>query len=366
MSEIDSVTPIFGLTKEQLRPIVEEIAGGAVVSFEISLEHEPPEPYGAAAEKVIPTFHYATPTGRAGRATVFVKRYNRPGPVEAQHYRFLLEHEAPIPRLYGVLVDAQGQETLFIEYLNAGRTARSAAYRGEGLLGFVALQARFQAIEPSERLASWIGQNGIGMGDRLAGAEPALEQIWEHSRNGELGEDLQDFCSSSGRPLSQIRRLVRHVVGWCNDMPQALIHSDFSIENTGLRETGERLVMDLGSLCIGPRFFDVAGILGVPSERWYRDLSRRELAQRYMDEYARWGGTPPPMDAFLRDMGILWLAGDLRYLALHLERAFGRGWGTTPATEDDYLNCRAYLHRMLHLLLAQYLLRGTVCSVLDC
>ena len=359
------VTPIFGLTKAELWPIVEEAADEAVASFDISLEHVAPEPYGAAGEKEIPTFGYVTKTGRTGRVTVFVKRYNNAGPAEARQYRFLLAHQAPIPRLYGVLVDPEGREMLFIEYLDSSRAARSSAYRGDGLLGLLALMARFQAVVPSEEFTVWLRRDASGLCDRLAGAEPALEQIWEHSAKGEMGQDLQGFCSSSGRAFIQIRTLVRQVIERSSEMPQALLHSDFSVENTGLRESGERLVMDVGSICLGPRFFDVAGILGIPSERWYRDLSRKELARHYLGEYARWGGTPPPIDAFLRDMGILWLAGDLRYLGLNLERAFGRNWGTTPATEDDYRACRIHLYRTLHLLLAQYLMRGTRCSVLD-
>ncbi len=231
MSSGSEATPVFGQTREQLWPIVEEAAGEAVASFEISMEHDPPEPYGAAGEKEIPTFGYVTSAGRAGRITVFVKRYNRTGPAEARQYRFLVEHQAPVPRLYGVLTDPEGRETLFIEYLDAGRAARSAAYRGDGLLGFLALQARFQAIEPSPEFAAWLEDNGVAMRDRLAGAEPALQQIWEHSVNGELGHDLQDFCSSSGSALRQIRRLVRHVIepvfGYAaGSDPQRLLHRE--------------------------------------------------------------------------------------------------------------------------------------------
>jgi len=62
-------TPVFGLTREQLRPIVQSATGEAVTSFAISFEHDPPEPYGAAGEKAIPTFDYVTKNGRAGRGT---------------------------------------------------------------------------------------------------------------------------------------------------------------------------------------------------------------------------------------------------------------------------------------------------------
>lgn len=361
MSVTNDITPIFGLTKEQLWPIVEEAAGKKVDSFEISMDHQPPEPYGAAGEKEIPTFNYVSDDGRANRITIFVKRYNRTGPVEARQYRYLLNHGAPMPRLYGVLVDSEDREILFLEYLDASREKWSAA---QPVYGHLALMARFQAIQPSPEFTKWLEQRGQFI-DRLVEGELALERIWEHSRNGELGEDLKDFCSSSKRTLRQLQSLARQVTERSSQMPQGLLHTDFSLENTGRRETGERLVMDVEHIALGPRFFDPAEILGVPSERWYRKLSRNELARHYLDEYARWGGTPPPTNAFLKDMGILWLASILRYMNLNLDRSFGEMWGTTPTSEDDRQLCRTHIYRTLHMFLAQYLMRGTMCSVLE-
>ena len=359
----DEGTPVFGLTKEQLWPIVEEAAGEAVASFEMCMEHQPPEPYGAAGEKEIPTFDYVAEDGHAGRVTVFVKRYNRTGPAEARQYRCLLDHGAPMPRLYGVLVDSEGRETLFLEHVDASREARST-FQPDGLRDHLALMARFQAIQPSPEFTAWLEQRGP-FADRLVEGELALERIWEHSRNGELGEDLKDFCSSSKRVLRQLQSLARQVTQRSSQMPRGLLHTDFSPENTGRRETGERLVMDVEHITFGPRFFDPAEMLGVPSERWYRKLSRNDLARHYLDEYARWGGTPAPLDVFLKDMGILWLASILRYMDLNLNRCFGRMWGTTPTGEDDRQICRTHIYMMLNMFLAQYLMRGTRCSVLE-
>lgn len=49
-------TPVFGLTKAELWPIVEEAAGEKIESFDISMGHPRPEPYGFTAEKEMPTF----------------------------------------------------------------------------------------------------------------------------------------------------------------------------------------------------------------------------------------------------------------------------------------------------------------------
>ncbi|MHB0999266.1 MAG: phosphotransferase [Armatimonadota bacterium] len=363
IKEDGEVTSIFGQTKKELWPIVEDATGKTVTSFEISMEHQPPEPYGAAGEKEIPTFAYVAENGQSGRITVFVKRYNRAGPAEAEQYRFLLDHRAPMPQLYGMLIDSSGREILFIEYLDASREARSTV-KPDGLKDHLALMAQFQAIQPSQEFTAWLEQRPP-FSDRLVEAEHALELIWEHSRNGDLGEDLKDFCSSSRRTLRQLQSLVQQVIVRSSQMPQWLVHTDFSTENTGRRKTGERLVMDVEHITLGPRFFDTAELLGIPSERWYQILSRKELACHYLDEYARWGGTPPSLDAFLKDMGILWLASILRYMDLNLNRCFGRMWGTTPTSEDERHICRIHLYRTLNMFLAQYMMRGTICSVLD-
>ena len=76
----NTVTPIFGLTTSQLRPIIEEIAHGEpIVSFDITIEHQVHGYRGYSAEKVIPMFPYTTQSGDAGKIRVFVKRFHRTG-----------------------------------------------------------------------------------------------------------------------------------------------------------------------------------------------------------------------------------------------------------------------------------------------
>ena len=346
------VTPLFGLTKGELWPIVEEAAGMTVASFDICTEHQRPEPYGYTSEKEIPTFAYVTKAGRAGRVTIFVKRFHRTGPAESQQYRFLQAHQAPIPRMYGALLDPDGREILFLEHLDTSREARSIR-AVERLREFVALMARFHAIQPSTEYRAWLEQAPWGLHAGLTSAEPALDLIWDHARKGELGQDMKDFCSSSGRGLRQLQSLARQVMARSLQMPQGLIHTDFSTENTGRRQTGERLVLDVEWVSLGPRFFDAAELLGTPPERWRRDLSQGELTRHYLEEYARWGGSPPSLEAFLDDIRILWIADILRYLDWHLNRGLG-GSAASPADDDERRACCDYLHGTLTMLLAEH------------
>jgi len=85
MKNEDGPTQVFGLTKAELLPIVEAAAGEPVVSFEVRIAHEVQGPYGAGAEKLVPTFGYVTRGGGRGEAIVFAKRFYEelPGPREA-------------------------------------------------------------------------------------------------------------------------------------------------------------------------------------------------------------------------------------------------------------------------------------------
>ena len=75
-------TSVFGLTKAQLQPIVDNIANQPVASFHVTVEHQVRGFSGYSADKVIPTFTYTTQSGHSGKTTVFVKRFRRTGPAK--------------------------------------------------------------------------------------------------------------------------------------------------------------------------------------------------------------------------------------------------------------------------------------------
>jgi len=350
--ESREVTPVFGLTKAELWPIIEEAVGESVVSFDVRMEDKRPEPYGFSSEKAIPSFAYVTDTGRVGSVAIFVKRFHRTGPAESQQYRFLQAHQAPIPQMYGVLFDPEGREILFVEHVHICTPIGT-------LHEFLALMARFHAIQPSAEYTAWLEHRPFG----LASAEHTMERIWEHARNGELGRPLQEFSSFSIRRLRQLQSAARQVSERALLMPRGLIHTDFSRENTGRRQPGELLVFDVEWVSIGPRFFDVAGCLGWPPQKWSPDLRHRELGRHYLDEYSRWGGSPPSLEDFFSEVRLLWLAEKLRYVGFVLDRALG-GSAERPTDEEERRACCDDLYRTLTTLLAQYLLRGTNCSAL--
>lgn len=102
-------SPIFGLTREQLRPIAESMAGEPLADFTVSVEREPQGFPGWAGDKLIPTFRWRTEAGRTGEKTTCVKRMRKPWMQEARHYGYLHAHGFPacaraftlMPRLPG-------------------------------------------------------------------------------------------------------------------------------------------------------------------------------------------------------------------------------------------------------------------------
>ncbi len=91
-----NTTPVFGLTKKQLRPILDNIVSDdTVASFEVSIEHQVQGYYGYQAEKVLPTFIYTTATGRTGKVVLLVKWFYRTGVRLTSSSRAALSDQPP-------------------------------------------------------------------------------------------------------------------------------------------------------------------------------------------------------------------------------------------------------------------------------
>ena len=349
----EDATRVFGLTKAQLWPIVEAAVGEAVALCEISFEHELPRNYGYQAEKAIPTFTCTTKAGAVRRVTVFGKHFYRTGPAESVQYGFLAAHDAPIAQMYGRLYDAENREMLFLEHLDTSPEAQSLQPPGR-LRDFLSVTARLNAIRPSPKYRSWLeGWESTCLG-WIAGAERDLEGIWEHACRGELGDELRDFCAEGDSKLKQAQSIARRVAARASRMEQGLIHSDLSRENTGRRHaTGELLILDIEFVHLGPRFFDIGPYLGGAAGSDPSDPSLRELAQHYLDEYARWGGSAPESDEFLDDLYVMWVAHPLHFLNWRLGRALDGEVTWTKDREEGRRASQRELAKVLATLLQQ-------------
>jgi hypothetical protein len=328
------ITPVFGLTKAQLCPIVENIANQPVASFHVTVEHQVRGFAGYSADKVIPTFTYTTQAGSAGRATVFVKRFHRTGPAEAHHYAYLQEQDAPIPRMYGAMTDPEGRELLFLEYLDPIGNIRDSERFFDDLDNFrscLVSTAHFNAIKPVGDYTDQLPRRDVEKG--LKEACVTLERLWKHALDGDMGNTLKHLCSSARDRLSRLQAFAVGLLDPIADMDTGLIHGDVYPENTGWRPgTKELLILDLEWIGFGPRFWDAAMLLGAPDEMHPQRQHREELAQYYLDKYAHWGGEAPSLKHFLEKISVLWTAQRLSMMWFGLRHALD---GDVDWTDDQ-------------------------------
>jgi hypothetical protein len=340
---------VFDLTDAQLRPIVEAATGERVAAFDISVEHQvSAEYYGFAADKLIPTFRYVTPDGRRGRVTVFAKHSHNPDSAEPEHYRFLGQHDVPLPRLYGVLRSPKDRPVLFLEYLDMSELSRGA-FTPNVRFEFLSLIARFNAVRPSPEYAVWLGQRRQREREEDTSLGGIVDMVWERAGEGGLGEELQRFCSEDTDRRERLRALAERVTAEAVDMELGLVSGDLSFENTGRRQSGERVMFDVEGIGLGPRFTDAAGLLGRPDSHWPPAPypSREVLVEHYLHEYARWGGDAPRVDQFAAETRVLWLRGEIGSLR------FGAGWGhaDSRAPEEQRQASRRAVLGILEMLL---------------
>jgi len=354
----NSITPVFGLTKAQLQPIVENAVGEPVASFDISVEHQVQGYYGYSSEKVIPTFVYTTRPGRTGNITIFVKRFNEPGPREAHHYAYLEKHRAPIPRMYGSLTDAEQREMIFLEYLDC--IGDIEAYRhflddADHLHRLLAVIARFSAIRPSDEYAAELPCSDADHISRdLTKAASNLGDIWEHACSGKLGDAMKRLCAGSQKELPRLQTLAHDLIAPTARIERGLTHGDLCVDSVAWRpDPRQLLILDLESINLGPRFYDVAEYIGAPDDVQPRCRPRRELAQYYLDEYARWGGSPVTMDQFLEEMRAQWLRGLLTMVWFPFHRALDGRVDWTEDRQEARQACRRQLYEEVSALLTQ-------------
>jgi hypothetical protein len=335
---------VFGLSVAQLHPIVEAAAGEPVTSFDISVEHEVAGFYGFAAEKLIPTFSYVTAEGRRGRITIFAKHSHNPESPEPERYRLLAAHGVPLPCLYGVVRSPEERPILFLELMDGSEQTQSVRST-EGLLELLSLMARVNAIRPTPEQAAFLHSWWDGPATEVS----TLEVLWEDAKRGDLGEDLQQFCTSRQHDLPRLLAFVQRLDHQMREMESGLLHNDFSPGNTGRRATGERVVMDPELMGRGPRFGDVSGWVGRPEDLWTREENQRDLAEHYLREYARWGGCPPSLEECLEECHLLWVFG-----LCNLGFGLGLARADSDTCEEYRANSRRGLQKHLTLLLDRF------------
>ena len=349
----ESPTPIFGLPRSQLQPIVERMAGDeAVASFTISIDHEVEGHYGYSAEKLIPTISYVTRSGQRGKETVFVKCFHKPEQGESRHYHRLTGVGAPIPRWYGAATTRDGQEVIFLEYLLPVVDFTGMLESADQFRQFLSVTAQFNAVSPPPEYAAALPRRDFGR--ELAEVHPVLDRIWAHADSGELGDDLHSLCSARADGLGALHDMVARLAQPLAEMEIGFLHNDLYPDSVAWRRgTGELLVVDLESAGLGPRYYDVARWLGAPDEVQPHSSARTLLAEHYLSEYGDWSGRETDTRQFLEEAGLLWLAGTLTMLFFFLNRSLDGRMDWTDDREEGRSQSQTELHTQLNALLRE-------------
>jgi hypothetical protein len=334
---------VFSLTNIQLLPAIEAAVGEAVVNFKTAVTM--PDPRGFMAEKAIIDYCAATVNGKSRAGKIFVKWFHRSTSNEGKHYHFLQHCGAPIPKLYGVLRDPENREILLLEYLDSSHDAQSLQPQ-EKLFQFVSLLARFAAVRPAAEYIAWMETFDWTSQKRILGAENTMTQTWQHALCGELGEEFREFCSK--HDLALLQRCARQIAEATLAMPRSVVHGDFSRGNTGRQMIdNELVVLDLELTSWGPRFYDAGGFLGGPAANHQGKELHQHLLEHYLSEYAGAGAEPPALEAFRRELDLLWGAQVLALCDFRLERALD---GKVFWTDDREEGRKAYQEEFLQVL----------------
>ena len=347
----EDVTPVFGLTRSQLQPIVQSIAGGEhVASFEIDVEADAKKNYGTRGQKLAATLTCTTHSGEERRVALFVKRPGSPGPREAHHYAELAKHSAPIPLMYGALTDSDGYEVVFLERVDPVAERGDFVDDAEVCHEFLSVLARFNAVRPSGEYAARLRRSDPRKG--LAGAESALDLVWGHATKGELGDAFRRLCAGHEDGLGRLKDTVKRLVDRVAEMKRGLCHGDPMPCNVARRrKTGALLLVDLESVGLGVRFSDAAWHLGAADDVQTRCRPREELAEYYLEQYVQHGGEPVPVAQFLEETRVAWMAQSFIIIPAWCGNAMHKQ--DDPKREDIRLKIRDRLHGELRCLLRE-------------
>ena len=343
----------LGLGQDALRLLIQGIAGRPVARIEARLNQGAGGHRGYGRPKHSIVVQYEA-LGLIGETFIFMKSVDTAN-AEPQHYQYLHQHHAPVPTLYG-RIDRPGVEVLLmLEHVRViGERMPWPLFFADDQALTSALRAiaRFNAIQPSAAYDSMLPRMDCARSLRKAAG--TLDEVWARGLRGDLGEELGNLCTQGRTGLPRLQQHCYDLIPPIAAMETGLLHGDFYPDSVGWRHgSSEAVVFDLETVRIGPRFMDVADWLGAADGELPLGQPRHDLAQLYLDEYARHGGLPPSVDTQLSQARTLHLYRLLTMLWFVLGRAHD---GEVDWTEDRAEGRRVYrgiLGNQLRELLAE-------------
>ena len=346
---------LFGLSSAQFKPIVEQLVSEEKLrQFSVEGERSLQGFQGYCADKKVVIVSCITETGRQERRPLFLKRLFPFVPAEAHHYHYLETSGVPVAHLYGVLNGSQGEEILFLEYLERIGIAHHVPeelwqwLRVLVELNTVVLDENYVKKLVHHQHEQWL-QDGEFLGQ-------LLDQLEGHALRGDVGDAIQALYQNHSVKQQALLQLAYRLGEVVRTLPQGLIHGDFVEQNVGWRmQTQELLIFDLHKVAQGPRFWDIAGVLKSllkPDAA----LSYQEAAHYYLERWQQRTGQALALETFLAEVEALWQITLLQSLPWHLERALDGEVDWTPDRAEGRHVYRRWLYwRLLQLVEASSL-----------
>ena len=278
----------YGLTWADLRGILPgiEVRGGADMQAFSSYEKQG---LNGGSNSCILTLYYPGGENQVLSKTVFIKRASDPEKMEAEKYLALASFGVPTPRLLGV-IHKNNVEILLLEILPKIGIDFHAPDEVTSLLHLAAQVNSIQDL-PESFNSSAQGIPQTEFDERLRAALLEIAQ----DRSLPVAVDAARWFSA-----------YQFAQTACKSLPAAVNHNEFYFQQVGwVQRDGisQLVILDLETMCLSPRFSDIAGIL--PSLAMYTGRPEGELFKIYFDRVSELADLELGMDEAFHEMKLL-------------------------------------------------------------
>ena len=341
---------VFGLSREQVLPVLERVCEEPLQDFELSDERLVMGFPGWVGQKMIPVFTCTTSRGEQRLVTLFVKRL-RPGAREAMHADYLLAHGLHVARMYGVAQGQQGEEIIFYECLERIFNAIDASY-SQVRRQFLSMLAQFHTLPVTDEYRAQRHIRNPTAHLATDTVEYMLQHLWQYASERRLGTKLQQLCMEHREKIPQLCRWATEIARRVSMFPSGLVNGEFGLGS--VPGSDEWRLFDLHSIGWGPRFTDLAYIFGQPEglhtvygTTWCDD---RALAEYYLEKLHEYGGPYVSVETLYEETRLLWLANAFQQNWL-IDLALTGEVIWTPNRKAGKRHCRSQLYQVIEYLL---------------
>ena len=244
------------------------------------------------ANSCILTLCYPAGENQFRSETVFMKHATDPRSMEAQKYQALATFGIPTPRLLGD-IQKNNNEIILLEFLPK-------------------IGIDFHSTEQVKSLLHLIAEvNSIQNPSHLFNPSPGMPQA-------EFDERVKSALTEAGRDRSLA--ITINIPRWfeayktaraaCKSVPLAVNHNELYYQQVGwVQRDGinQLVIFDLETMCLCPRFTDMAGVL--TSLAAYTGRSRLELFKIYLDRLRELNQLEIGIDEALHELRLVLVKG---------------------------------------------------------